>query len=384
MKPSKVIHTVKRGSLEIRVKQYADGRYGFDLKPDDAIREKVRCTNLDDAIQRADQLLGKGQAGRLNLLSISPEELTDFLRYREAQQNRCPALKKLVAAFLAEKKKLHDKRELSHAHFKDLNGTLTKFSAHFVEVERIDQLDRKAVEEWLNQQNIGPRSFNNRRSHLVAVARYARGHRWIGRDTIPLEEIPKRKADVIVGTFTPEEMKRLLLHVPEEWRPAIVLGGFCGIRPEELCPDPNSHKPPLRWENFLWHKRKIDMPASVSKDGRRRFVPLGEAALAWLAPYRDAKGRTVPNKRLDNQPRVWEKKASLDWKKDGLRHSYASYRLALTQDIAALSEEMGNSPRMIRKHYLDLKHEDEATEWFGLTPDRLGIETLPRNVVQFG
>lgn len=54
----------------------------------------------------------------------------------------------------------------------------------------------------------------------------------------------------------------------------------------------------------------------------------------------------------------------MKWKKDGWRHSYASYRLALTQNAHALAEEMGNSVHMIRTHYLDLKHEDEAQKWF--------------------
>jgi len=53
---------------------------------------------------------------------------------------------------------------------------------------------------------------------------------------------------------------------------------------------------------------------------------------------------------------------------DALRHSFASYRLALTQNMAALALEMGNSPDMIHRHYLDLKHDDEGSEWFAIRP----------------
>lgn len=56
------------------------------------------------------------------------------------------------------------------------------------------------------------------------------------------------------------------------------------------------------------------------------------------------------------------------WKPDGLRHSYASYRIATVQNIGQVSLEMGNSPQMIHTHYLDLKMEGEAGEWFGLYP----------------
>jgi hypothetical protein len=32
------------------------------------------------------------------------------------------------------------------------------------------------------------------------------------------------------------------------------------------------------------------------------------------------------------------------WKQNGLRHSYASYRLAVMEDVSKLSLELGNSP----------------------------------------
>jgi hypothetical protein len=66
--------------------------------------------------------------------------------------------------------------------------------------------------------------------------------------------------------------------------------------------------------------------------------------------------------------RKWAEAAGMEWKSDALRHSYASYKLALTHDMAALALEMGNSPTMIFRHYLDLKHEDEAKAWFAVLP----------------
>jgi hypothetical protein len=66
--------------------------------------------------------------------------------------------------------------------------------------------------------------------------------------------------------------------------------------------------------------------------------------------------------------RKWAEAAGIKWKSDALRHSYASYKLALTHDMAALALEMGNSPAMIFRHYLDLKHEEEAQAWFAARP----------------
>jgi integrase len=125
-------------------------------------------------------------------------------------------------------------------------------------------------------------------------------------------------------------------------------------------------KPGLCWENVLWEKRKVDVPAAVSKVRQRRFAPLTDAALSFLANRKGELGPVVPAQDRLKFNRIWAAAAELAWKDNGLRHSFASYRLALTKDAPALALEMGNSPSMIFRHYLDLKHEDEAEEWFGI------------------
>jgi hypothetical protein len=52
------------------------------------------------------------------------------------------------------------------------------------------------------------------------------------------------------------------------------------------------------------------------------------------------------------------------------RHSWISYRLAETKDIAATALEAGNSPQIIRKHYLKLRTAAQAAEWFGVLAHR--------------
>ena len=71
-------------------------------------------------------------------------------------------------------------------------------------------------------------------------------------------------------------------------------------------------------------------------------------------------------------------KAGICWKANALRHSFISYRVALTKDIAAVALEAGNSARMIFAHYRELGTESEAAEWFGIVP----ATGEARNVVQ--
>jgi hypothetical protein len=56
------------------------------------------------------------------------------------------------------------------------------------------------------------------------------------------------------------------------------------------------------------------------------------------------------------------------WKKNALRHSFCSYRLAVIKDVAQVSLEAGNSPQMIHAHYKSLVTEKQGLEWFNIFP----------------
>ena len=89
---------------------------------------------------------------------------------------------------------------------------------------------------------------------------------------------------------------------------------------------------------------------------------------AFLSLCREKSGPVVPEIVYRHVARAWMEAAGVTPRANAMRHSYASYRLALTEDVPALALEMGNSPTMIFRHYLELKHEDEATQWFSLRP----------------
>ncbi len=56
------------------------------------------------------------------------------------------------------------------------------------------------------------------------------------------------------------------------------------------------------------------------------------------------------------------------WKHNALRHSFISYRVAETQDVAKVSLEAGNSPQIIFKNYRELVQPKEAKAWFAINP----------------
>ena len=71
------------------------------------------------------------------------------------------------------------------------------------------------------------------------------------------------------------------------------------------------------------------------------------------------------------------------WPKNGLRHSYASYRLAQCQDAAKVALEMGNSPSMIFRHYRELVMPQDASAWWNICPEQ-AANVVPMSAHQSG
>ena len=58
----------------------------------------------------------------------------------------------------------------------------------------------------------------------------------------------------------------------------------------------------------------------------------------------------------------------LGWKQDGLRHSFGTYLLSISNDENMVAHQMGNSPTMVHRHYKALVTEAEAQRFWALRP----------------
>ena len=113
------------------------------------------------------------------------------------------------------------------------------------------------------------------------------------------------------------------------------------------------------------------MGADKAKTASRRVVPILDNLAAWLAPYARQTGRIWGQSSfpLHTAWRAAAAAASVPWKPNALRHSFASYRLAQTQNAAQVSLEMGNSPQMVFRHYRELVKPADAERWFAVKPE---------------
>jgi len=57
---------------------------------------------------------------------------------------------------------------------------------------------------------------------------------------------------------------------------------------------------------------------------------------------------------VDKKLKEKDPTAVFTWKRNAMRHSYISYRVAETQKVAQVALEAGNSPQMIFQHYREL------------------------------
>ena len=66
------------------------------------------------------------------------------------------------------------------------------------------------------------------------------------------------------------------------------------------------------------------------------------------------------------------------WPKNGLRHSFASYRLAATHDAPRVASELGHtSPQMLYSTYRELVLPEEAVRYWQIRPEGDATNVIP-------
>jgi len=142
----------------------------------------------------------------------------------------------------------------------------------------------------------------------------------------------------------------------------LAIGAFSGLRDAEIKR--------LDWSEVDQKRGHIEVKARKAKSARRRIVEMHSNLREWLRPYAGMTGVVVAvnwRKKLD----AVRKAARLArWPNNGLRHSYASYRLAAIHDAPRVASELGHtSPQMLYGVYRELVLPEESERYWKLVPD---------------
>lgn len=228
------------------------------------------------------------------------------------------------------------------------------------------------IEAWLEAQGKrSPRAHNNDRNAISTLFRFARKKGYLRREIeTAADAVPKRKdigGDIQI--LTPSNFALLLSNTPTVFLPYVALGGLAGLRTAEISR--------LEWEEIDFQQGHIVISARKAKTASRRIVPLCDALKSWLAPLAKTSGQVMPYANEQSLMNQWSRAKALMVDGNGkplvsiptnaLRHSYASYRLALLEDAAKVALEMGNSPRKLFSNYRQLTTKSVAEKWFAIT-----------------
>ena len=239
-----------------------------------------------------------------------------------------------------------------------LNRFARDFKDHIASVQTAD------IDAWLRKLKMSPRSRNNFRNSIILLFNFAKAAGYLNRDrTTAAEHVAvARKQVEAIEVFSPQDFAKLLTAADDTVLPFFVLGGLCGLRTQEVVR--------LQWEDIRWPEASIVISAAIAKTRTRRLAPLTEPAAAWLSKWKNKTGRVITVERLRLHERVKNicEAAGVPWKHNGLRHSFITYRVAMSKDFVRTAFEAGNSPGIIKANYDAVATEQEGKLWFSVMP----------------
>lgn len=309
-----------------------------------------------------------------------------FYASRHAAQRKRALLPDVVREFIEAKRQ----DGLSPLYIKTLRsilapneeGSTSKPRNSFGDAFRtyIDSITTSDMDAWLRSRGGGPRRRRNITLYIRTLFNFARDMGYLPKNQ-PTEAdgltLPKKKVGEI-GIFTPDEMRRLFAGtaahpVNDEYRLWLAIGAFSGLRTAEMLR--------IKWgEHVQVARGQIVISADIAKTGGWRIIRMPDNLKAWLAPYASMEG-PVFTSRADDRAHRYAIRLGVGWKNNALRHSWISYAVKLTENIAAVSLEAGNSPQIIKTNYFELVEAPEAAqEWFSILPTQMQQTQLPMTV----
>jgi integrase len=266
-------------------------------------------------------------------------------------------LKAMLAALEADRR--------SKYHVRDIKRHVGRFVDSFIS-HPIEEITTSEINDWLRGLKMGTRSRDNHRNSVHNFFRFARSEGYLLKDRPTAADETKQvdEGGKENEVFTVEEMKKILTGIPKRIIPTLVIKAFSGVRTEEMSL--------LSWENIKFDQNVIILRKAVTKTKGRRIVPLKPNLKAWLEPYRREQGRIAARwinaETLAKAWTNWIKRAGVPYKKNAMRNSYISYRVAETSDISCVALECGTSAAVIQEEYLELVTKEDAIQWFAILP----------------
>jgi integrase len=286
-------------------------------------------------------------------------DAAEFLVKHLAVNQKSITISALTQQYLANQKRL----KRSHRHLLDMRSRLGRFGETFGE-RPIKTITTAEIEGWLDSlDHLGPVSLNCVIVRVGILFNYAIKRGYLEKN--PAEAIDRfKEIDKPVEIFTVEQMTTLLNAASAQLLPMLAIGAFAGLRSAELFR--------LRWNEVDMRRGYVHVLATKAKSARRRLIKIQPNLSSWLRPYATAEGLVWPK----SQARFYADGVALctatgiEWVDNGMRHSFASYRLAAPgAQINEIALEMGHTTtKLLFDAYREVATPEEATRYWAIAP----------------
>ena len=368
---------MKKPKLVVRPYRHsATHKWCLDLRPLGKGRQFFRHRADADA-ERTRQLTTLERHGR-EAVGLSQRELSDFITAKnklaeydetinEAVKFRVDHLErvrrcKITVAQLADevlKAKRQDGRSAKYLDM--LRLYFKRFRQHFGE-RLIADITVEELDTWLRDLPGSPKTRADYRANIGVLFSYAAQRRMIDFNPISFTAKPKL-IDKAPEIFTVDELHALLETAKQQAPdvlPMLAIGAFAGLRDAEIKR--------LDWSE-VDARGHIEVKAAKAKSARRRIVPIQPNLAMWLRPYAGMTGDVVPVAARGKVERVRKAAGLQRWPKNGLRHSFSSYRLAAIHDAPRVAAELGHTtPQLLYSTYRELVLPTEAERYWKIEP----------------
>lgn len=257
-------------------------------------------------------------------------------------------------AFL-ENRERHGARPATLRSYKTFTGI---FSTAFP-ASRWQSLSGEEFDRFLRTKYADPESAATAARHIRAFLNWSSLEKRLRNPNLLSYRFKRPLTDTAVDFLTIDECAALLNHATPDAKPALALGLFAGIRPDEIAR--------LDWRAIRFDERRIRIDAAVSKTRAPRNIEgLPDALWRHLEPCRRESGPIGTNTRkaLEESRRV----AGLTrWPHDALRHTFATYYCAQSGNPGIVAHALGHANLgMLTRHYNGVATKAEAAAFFAL------------------
>ena len=359
-------NTLSRGELD-----------ALDIRSVD-VRIYIHCVDMAKETGLPLDLLVKDAVEALKVLGGKASLLEAAREYAKRNMHEVPS--KLLPVAVDDMLKIKETDGTSDAYQKVLKVYLNQLKKKFQ--CQLKTVTTGQLSDYFRDLDVSPRSKNNARATVGAFFKFCKERGWLPRDHEGVSLVQKFKEKTTdITIYSPWEVTQFLRFARTELVPFVAIGAFAGLRTAEI--------ERLDWTEVHMKDRFIEIKASKAKTASRRIVPISNNLAKWLKDHVQEHGRVVPFENMSKQI-GWlvedtnaglkkaaeeagkdpEKARTVKWKKNALRHSYISYRVAEIEDVAKVALEAGNSPQMIFQHYRELVQPKEAKTWFAIGPGK--------------